>query len=165
MVEVKKDSGFKSKPRITLLFSVFLFIISLTQDAYTYRDHEGLTAFSSMEALLMGSTAILAGGLLEWLIWLTNPLYIIGTVLFLSDNKISIKFINVAAVLAISFALWTEVLVSESGQKGTIVYKEFGYWFWLMSIIVMMIGINRYFETAEDKEPPEIFVDVDDDHT
>ena len=51
----------------------------------------------------MGSIAILGGGLLEWLIWLANPLCLISIFCLIMDKPVATKFNIVAVILAISF--------------------------------------------------------------
>lgn len=94
----------------------------------------------------MGSIAILGGGLLEWLIWLANPLCLISIFLLIMDKPIAIKFNLVAVILAISFYSWNSILASESGTSGKILSVNYGYFIWLASITTLTIGTYWYFK-------------------
>lgn len=52
-----------------------LFLLSLTQTALLCDDFDGLRTYSSINMFLTGGFCILGGGLMEWIIWLANPIY------------------------------------------------------------------------------------------
>ena len=71
------------------LISLTVFIVSLTQTALTYNDFDGQKIHSSLSLLFMGGLAILGGGLLEWFIWLANPLYVLALIFLLIEVLIA----------------------------------------------------------------------------
>ena len=125
--------------------SLALFFLSLTQDAFVTFYNGSKHLHSGLECFLMGSTAILGGGLLEWIIWITNPLSLFSIIYLTKNNRIAIKTGIAALLLAASFRLWSEVLGSESGSMAKIMSFKAGYYLWLTSIIILNIGTIYYF--------------------
>jgi hypothetical protein len=135
-----------------LIISVTVFFISLTQTALTYKDFDGLKTHSSVSLLFMGGLAILGGGLLEWLVWLANPFYFIGLLLFYRSNKTSSSFSLLATIIALSFVAWDEILAAENGRVATIVSLEFGFWLWTASLTILTAGTLYYFVQLDKKD-------------
>ena len=133
-----------------LLISLTVFIVSLTQTALTYNDFDGQKMHSSISLLFMGGLAILGGGLLEWFIWLANPLYILALIFFFKSNKTSKKFSITATILALSFTTWKEVLAAENGRTATIESLNLGYWLWVLSLTILSIGTVYYFRQLDN---------------
>jgi hypothetical protein len=73
----------------------------------------------------------------EWFIWLANPLYVTAIFLLLKQHTNAPHLGLSAAVLAASFLLWEEVLVSENGRNAKVTGLELGYWLWLSSILLV----------------------------
>ncbi|WP_293891022.1 hypothetical protein [Flavobacterium sp.] len=67
---------------LTVALSVIVFSISLTQYVVTI-DYDIVDPVRSWQYLTVGSVALFGGGILEWFIWLANPLYIISISLFI----------------------------------------------------------------------------------
>ena len=130
---------------LLIILSLSIFATSLTFDAFSY-EYQGVKIISSLSCFLMGSIAILGGGLLEWLIWLANPLCLISIFLLIMDKPVATKFNLVAVVLAISFYSWNSILAAESGTSGKILSVKYGYFIWLTSITTLTIGTYWYFK-------------------
>jgi hypothetical protein len=122
-----------------------VYIVSLTQPAIVYNDYDGQKTFSSASALLMGAISFLGGGALEWIIWLANPLYIFALSLFIGSNRSSILIATMATAIALSFLGWHNILVAENGRMASIVGLSAGYWLWVSSLLILMIGSIGYF--------------------
>jgi hypothetical protein len=131
------------------LISLTVFIVSLTQSALTYNDFDGQKIHSSLSLLFMGGLAILGGGLLEWFIWLANPLYILALIFFFKSNKTSRVLSIVATLLALSFTTWKEILAAENGRTATIESLNLGYWLWVLSLTILSIGTIYYFRQLD----------------
>lgn len=129
---------------LTVTLSVIVFIISLTQYVVTI-DHDIIESLSSWQYLTIGSVAIFGGGVLEWLIWLANPLYIISIILFIKHYRLSMITAFLASFLAVIFSTWEEVRVDEKGMTAKIIHFELGYYFWVSSILILTTGIFFYF--------------------
>lgn len=146
---------------ITVVLPTIIFFISLTQDAFIY-EYQGVQTYSAITIFLMGGTAILGGGVLEWFTWLANPIAIVACVRFLKETNPVIRIEPVlktiipnpkpishwlsllATLIAWSFSLWKEILAAESGTTGQIYSFEAGYWLWASSITTLCICINLY---------------------
>ena len=89
----------------------------------------------------IGGIGLFGGGTSEFLIWLANPFYFIALFLFAKNKKVSILFILISSLLAISFARWKEILISESGSTAKIISFSSGYYLWVASIIVLFLAI------------------------
>lgn len=135
-----------------LIISILVYFTSLTQPAFTFNDLDGQNTHSSISLLLMGGFVIAGGGLLEWIIWLANPLYFIGLFRLFKDNRSSKYFSVLACILAISFSTWKEILASESGRTATIEKLNSGYWLWICSLILLSIGTLYYFRQIPTNE-------------
>lgn len=133
-----------------LLISLSVFITSLTQTGLTYNDFDGYKTYSSISLLFMGGLAILGGGLLEWFIWLANPLYFLALIFFFKSNKMSKRISIVATCLALSFLTWKEILASENGRTAIIETWGLGYWLWVMSLTILTIGTFYYFRQPKN---------------
>ena len=132
------------------LISLTVFIVSLTQTALTYNDFDGQKIHSSLSLLFMGGLAILGGGLLEWFIWLANPLYVLALIFFFKSNKTSRVVSIVATFLALSFTTWKDILAAENGRTATIESLNLGYWLWVLSLTILSIGTIYYFRQLEN---------------
>lgn len=142
---IRSNPLIKKAKLLFCIIALILYIISLTQPAFSYRNHQGPHTMESLPLLVMGGTAILGGGLLEWLIWLANPLSWIAWITTIQANKDRSAHSMIAFVLAISFFNWKQILVSESGQEGPITQLQAGYWLWVASIGFLLIAslINK----------------------
>jgi len=123
-----------------------MLIISLTQDVIIREFQNKQEPQSSLEYFFMGSTAIMGGGLFEWVIWLANPLCLWAIIDLWKGKERAVIKCAIALVLAISFAFWKNILGSESGSMATIVSLEAGYYLWVLSITVLTAGTFWYFK-------------------
>jgi uncharacterized membrane protein len=98
----------------------------------------------------MGGIAILGSGLLEWFIWLANPLYVLALIFFFKSNKTSRVVSIVATFLALSFTTWKEILAAENGRTATIESLNLGYWLWVLSLTILSIGTIYYFRQLDN---------------
>jgi len=91
----------------------------------------------------------LGGGMLEQIIWFANPLSLVSIYLLAVNKKSAIKFSLSALFLAVSFSTWKEILGAESGVTAKITSLEMGYFLWVLSILILTIGIFIYFKIAD----------------
>jgi hypothetical protein len=125
---------------ITIVLSLLIFGISLSQNAVIV-NYDEIKAVSSLEYFFMGSTAFIGGGLLEQIIWLANPLCFFAIRFLIKNDDRAITLSVIALVLAISFSFWNEILGAESGAMAKIISLELGYYLWVLSILILTIGI------------------------
>ena len=134
---------------LLVVLSLSIFVTSLTFDALSYQ-YQGVQIMPSLSCFLMGSIAILGGGLLEWVIWLANPLCLISIFCLIMDKPIAVKFAFIAVILSISFYSWNSILAAESGTSGKILSIRQGYYIWITSIIILATGTYWYFRKYKE---------------
>ena len=127
-----------------------LFLLSLTQTALLCDDFDGPRTYSSISMFLTGGFCILGGGLMEWIVWLANPIYFFAVTLFLRNSNKAKLLSIIASSLAFSFLFWNNILAAEDGRTATIKSFKFGYYLWLASFIVLSIGIIRTNKKAKE---------------
>lgn len=137
---------------VLVLIVLSVFGVSLAYDAIVVQKLEEIIVQPSVNFFLIGSTAILGGGVLEWIIWLANPICLISIVIFLYNDKqlkraLQLNFI--ALILSGSFYFWEEILVSESGATGKIISFENGYYLWVASVFILLIFQLIYYNSVE----------------
>jgi len=81
------------------------------------------------------------GGLLEEVIWLADPFYYYLIYLLILGKNEAIKFLVFSCLLALGFRAWNEILVSESGRNAEIISFQLGYYLWLGSFIILLLGM------------------------
>jgi hypothetical protein len=133
-------------PKTIVIISLTIFVFSLTQTALLCNDFNGARTYSSISMFLMGAICLLGGGLLEWIVWLANPIYFISIMFFLRANSKAKLFSIISSVLAFSFLFWKELLAAENGRTASIETFKLGYYLWLMSFIVLTAGIIIHFK-------------------
>ena len=131
-------------PRIikvtTISISLLLFISSLTQPAF-YTTGSNPEAWSDSTGLLLLGWMGFLGGSIESLLWIANPIYFLTIITYIKNKSIS-KFTGwIAVALAFAFYLIPDIMTSESGRREKIVSYENGYKLWLISMIVLAMGI------------------------
>ncbi|WP_207435248.1 hypothetical protein [Sabulibacter ruber] len=127
--------------KMLLGVSIILYAVSLTQEAFSYIYQEQVETYKGWVLALMGSTSVLGGGLLEWFIWLANPLYLFSIMYALKREVSALLTSSIAFGLALSFLFWKEVLAAESGIMGPIVSRGAGYFLWVLSIFIWSVAI------------------------
>ncbi|WP_417609584.1 hypothetical protein [Owenweeksia hongkongensis] len=143
----------KSWKYLIVGFSLSVFLFGLSQDAVVVNDYDGIKTFGSIELFLMGGLAILGGGLFEWLVWMSNPLYVVAIILFFSNLKGSVIFSINSLIIACSFMNWGEILAAENDRNAQILSLGLGYWCWLASISILVLGagLSLYREKLTEK--------------
>ncbi len=137
---------------IFVLIVLGIFCFSLTQDAFIIDRGENNGNNPSFIVFLFGSIAILGGGLLEWVIWLANPISLVSIILFLYYDKLlkrALLLNFVALILCCSFFFWKEILISESGATGRIISFESGYFLWIASVFILLVFQLGYYKSNE----------------
>jgi len=128
-------------------------IASLTLDAIVINRNNDLESVPGSLYFFIGSIAIFGGGLFEWIIWLANPLSLYSIIYLTKDNRKALKTAPTALVIAISFRFWKEILGSESGAMAQIISFKYGYYLWILSIVILNCGIIFYFHKYRNKIP------------
>ena len=138
--------------QITLILSISLFAFSLTQKCFC------ITAecVDSYIALFAGFFGFFGETWLVNLTWLANPILFMTWILMLQNTrhkKLQLTGSILSTILAVSFLLFNKIIVDDSGLREILNYKA-GYWLWLTSSLVMLLGnLTIYFiESIESEE-------------
>ena len=102
-------------------------------------------------ALLFGMLSFMCGGQMEMVIWFANPLYITALFLLFFRKKAAVWLSSIAALLAFCFLLLGEIHISESGTPKAITADGAGYYFWLLSMLILCFGSRSYFKKQNVK--------------
>ena len=124
-----------------LLISISVFIFSLTQKCFCTASNCG----DSIVVLLFGFLGITTGG--AAITWIANPALLISWIFIKKDLKKSLIASIVASTFAVSFLFFESVISDEAGHYSKIINYKIGYWLWLSSCLIMLIGniIIRFF--------------------
>lgn len=114
--------------------SVGIYLLSLLFPCYS----TGSTNSHSFMALIMGWIGVLSGG--AAICWLANPLLWAAWMLFAKKPRVAMFFSMGAFLMAFFFLLFTEVVANENNQTQRITERKLGYWLWLGSTLVMLVG-------------------------
>ncbi|WP_296406084.1 hypothetical protein [Psychrobacter sp.] len=122
--------------RTTLVLSIILMVILLPLDAYCAND--GCT--KSYVSLVFGIFGIFIGGN-ETLTWYANPLLFLAWLfLLIRKPKLSLILSIVSTLVALSFLTFDEIVINEAGHQAPITKYALGYWLWIGSHTIMVIG-------------------------
>ena len=126
--------------------SIIVFAISLFQDCFCTND-----CINSFSVLITGIFGIIVGG--ANLCWLANPLLLVSWIFFYFNTKVSFVFSLIASLISFMFIFSTEVAIDEAGTPRQIENLEFGYWLWLFSMLIILIGNSAqiYFRYSTKK--------------
>ena len=139
--------------KITLGVSIGFMLFALTQEAYCTA--EG--CMHSMMAFIFGIFGMFIGGN-ETLTWFANPLLILAWLL-IKYRKTSSLLSLLSTLIAVLFLMFDEAIINEAGHGSTITRYALGYWLWIGSHAVMVLGnvllmINEHYyletETKND---------------
>ncbi|MEO0470321.1 MAG: hypothetical protein AAF206_11910 [Bacteroidota bacterium] len=128
-----------------------LFAISLALKPYCAGD-DCSSMGPGIMVLLLGWLGVLVGG--AGLAWLGNPFLILSWFLFRA-KKTGLALVSacIAVGFAASFWFQDEIMVNEAGHYKDITVYASGYWFWLSSCMVMVLGIlGSFFAKASIPE-------------
>jgi hypothetical protein len=135
-----------------LYYSIGLFLVSLLMLTHC-ADLEGdVKCYGPLGILdlLFGGLAVLAVGIgvnmplaggmtLTLLTWYANPMLAMAWITF-KHPKVSFLFSLLAVLISASFLLCTLTLGGEVGHVALIQHRHLGYWLWLSSTGVMLMG-------------------------
>ena len=139
-----------SMKNITLITSICLYLISLSQDCYS-TDFTGSTnkGVPSILALLTGWLGLIGmhGPAMSWL---ANPLMIASWISSLTKSNFTLPLSIAALAFMLSFLFFKKIMVSEAGHISNITNYNLGYWLWLASAAVLVAG-NIYMRYISSK--------------
>lgn len=141
------------KQKIFLFISVGMFIISLTQKSYC--SSYGLCDNFGYLSLFFGWIGVFMLHIPAFT-WLANPLLLGSWLFFRKNSKISFILSIIAFSLMLSFLLVDEIISNEAGTKSKVVFYGLGYWLWLFSSFIMLIGNFINWKKNKYKPQPRI---------
>ena len=132
---------------LTITISGFLLLLSLNNDAYYIKNRQDSLGSFGLIAFLLGWMNLFGAGIC----WLANPFLMFSWIFQMSGSK---KNSFVLAILALFFSLlfllFGNILVNEAGQHSEITNYGTGYWLWLGSCGINLIGtLTVYFWSKE----------------
>lgn len=138
----------------TITLTLITFIISLTKDAAITKKlvsyDTDLSTNTSFDFFSTGPLAIFTGDIIYTLIWVANPLCIIAMIQLL-QNKITAKKISlIALILSLCFIFCKKMMLDPmNGNNSEIITLKSGYYLWVLSIIILNLGIRLNFSVLK----------------
>ncbi len=136
--------------RFYIITSIILFVFSLPLVAFSV-GNEGVYSFM---ALLLGPLGmiVLDGASFSWL---ANPCILVAWISARAKLSNSAMYASsFALIFGLMFLLFNEIVANEAGTSGTISKIQAGYWFWLISIVLIFIGsYKRKSKPKEELKP------------
>lgn len=83
--------------------------------------------------------------------WLANPALWMSWSYFTKKPRQSFIASVIAVLFALSFLLFKTIMVNEAGGTSSVVKYRIGYWLWLASCLIMLIG-NIYLRHRDNQE-------------
>jgi uncharacterized membrane protein len=120
-----------------LIFSVGIFLLSLTQKTYCTNDDCG-EFWSGFLLLIFGWLGAFVGG--AGVCWIANPLLILSWIFINKKIKTSIILSGISTTFTIAFLFFNEIMIDEAGNYGEITGYKLGYWLWNSSALLTFIG-------------------------
>ena len=122
--------------KIFFLISVILFVVSLTQKTFCI---DGVCEARGILNLFTGWLGVIytKGGSNAWL---ANPLLILSWFFLTRRPKLALTFSLLAFFFALRFYFQETIIKNEAGMIGKITNYKSGYWFWLSSIVVVVLA-------------------------
>jgi hypothetical protein len=128
--------------KITILLSLAILALSLTQPAFYIRNDNPEAWSNSLMLLMFGWTSALGGYIVGTIIWLANPLYFYSLYLLVKKRDNAKYIILLATGIAFIFSQLTSIQTNEAGGYSQITEFALGYKLWLTSFIVLLIGVG-----------------------
>jgi hypothetical protein len=125
--------------KITLILSIGLYLISLTQKSYCTVVGGTCEYFTGLLNLIFGWFGIFKLHFPAFP-WLANPILFISWIFFKKNPKISLILSCIVFPLMLSFLLVDEIIVNDGSTTSIINFYGLGYWFWVLSSFIMLIG-------------------------
>ncbi|MGV3586233.1 MAG: hypothetical protein ACO1OF_04455 [Adhaeribacter sp.] len=147
--------------KVTIILSLTLLIMSLTQPAFYIDWEENPAAWADSWLLFFfGWTFPLGGAIIPFLIWCANPIYIASVITTIKGKTVGFYLSILSTLIAFSFSQLDSIIASESGRHSTITSLELGYKFWLGSFIVMAIGtgLTQFLETKKQQNGKVVYL-------
>ncbi len=124
-----------------LFGSLFLLICAFTQKTYCTQGDCGIFG-SGFLAFATGWLGVLVGG--AYVCWLANPFLIVSWFFLKRRALVALILSSIALSIGVSFLSFDEIMINEAGHYGAIEGYALGYWLWLASQVLVVIGSLWY---------------------
>ena len=140
----------------TISISLFLLIYALTQECFCTNScgSSAIVFFMGWAGILMDLGAFFSdiadilqskgGGNISPIgasfSWLANPLILLTYFALISEHKTALYLSVASTLFALSFLFFDKILDNEAGHYNEIKSYQLGYWLWLGSSVVNLIG-------------------------
>lgn len=138
----------KKIKRTTLIVSVALFVLSLTQKCYCTTNECG----DSILVFLVGWMGLGTSG--AAIAWLANPVLLVSWI-FIKKNSISLVCSIGSLLICLSFLFFKTIIDDEAGHYNRIVGYKSGYWLWVISSLAMLTG-NLILKASDQKKRGQV---------
>ena len=134
--------------KTVLILSIGIFLLSLTQIAYCTTN----LCRSSLDSLVLGFFGVFYD--ITAITWLANPILFISWMFFIRKPKLSLILSSLAVIISLGFLFFSKVVDNEAGHLNLIISHKLGYWLWVYSSLIMLIGnaisyINKSISHSE----------------
>ncbi len=124
--------------RIFIFLSLIFLLISFSQKAYCV-DGDCGESWSGLMCFLLGIFGIIFS--LSAISWFLNPLLLISYLIPIKNLNLKLYLAVASVFLGLSFLFFSEIVKNEAGHYGKITGYELGYWLWILSSLINLIGI------------------------
>jgi hypothetical protein len=131
------------RDRLYALISAITFVIAMTQPAY-YQTRSGETVIGSAMCLKIGAMGLLAG----YFEWIANPLLLFSWIAAICGRRYQAAISSTIALIFIASFLFRSKMTYPLYQREStvpIVGHGLGYWLWMLSAAIMVVGFYRAF--------------------
>jgi hypothetical protein len=116
--------------------SISFFIIAMTQECFCVLPKPCVMGYMSF---LFGWLGVLAADPASF-VWIANPLLFASWVKIKKSTRMTFILSVLSLIIMVSFLFAGEIIVSESGSLQKIISIKLGYWLWVLSAFIMVIG-------------------------
>lgn len=132
-----------------LISSISIYGLSLwLTPFYLEGDKQGTIGIQPLIVGVIYTLTLLQGGLA----WLANPLIFIVWFNYSKRPKLSLVLSVLATICALSFLSVESLIINEAGHTKKVIGYGVGYWLWLSSCLILVIGnLNAFRKKLADK--------------
>jgi hypothetical protein len=135
--------------KLFLSLSIGVYLISLTQKSYcTFGNNCGY--FSGLLNVIFGWFGVFMLHIPTFP-WLANPLLLVSWFLFKKKSKTSFILSGIAFILMLSFLFVDEIIVNDGSTTSIVNFYGLGYWFWVFSSFIMLVGNSIHWKKNKYK--------------
>ena len=142
--------------KLTILVSLIFYFLSFTQIAYCTNECKSSSTvvllgalglfvefadfLSHLLSLISGKSTTFNADLGATITWLSNPTYLFAILIFKYNNKLSLVLSLLSISLILLFMCFNKVIDDEAGHYNLITELKLGYWLWLLSSGILVVG-------------------------